>query len=102
MGDLPEDAHVSASPKDSEVTLTVGFLNEKVWISFRFVCFTHSALTAYFSVNAKINRQKSHSKVCSELSGRESLQRIIGESELSLESLLQSELSVKFLRDSKQ
>lgn len=33
MGDLPEDAHVSASPKDSEVDLTVGFLNDKVWIS---------------------------------------------------------------------
>lgn len=32
MGDLPEDAHVSASPKNSEVTLTVGFLNDKVWI----------------------------------------------------------------------
>ncbi|XP_020614946.1 cytosolic 5'-nucleotidase 3-like isoform X1 [Orbicella faveolata] len=30
MGDLPEDAHVSASPKNSEVTLTVGFLNDKV------------------------------------------------------------------------
>lgn len=30
MGDLPEDASVSSSPKHSEVTLTVGFLNEKV------------------------------------------------------------------------
>ncbi|KAL9958350.1 hypothetical protein ACROYT_G035355 [Oculina patagonica] len=30
MGDLPDDAHVSASPKDSEVDLTVGFLNDKV------------------------------------------------------------------------
>lgn len=32
MGDLPEDASVSSSPKHSEVTLTVGFLNEKVKI----------------------------------------------------------------------
>ena len=31
MGDLPDDAHVSDSPKNTEVTLTVGFLNEKVW-----------------------------------------------------------------------
>lgn len=30
MGDLPDDAHVSDSPKYTEVTLTVGFLNEKV------------------------------------------------------------------------
>ena len=30
MGDLPEDASVSSSPKNSEVTLTIGFLNEKV------------------------------------------------------------------------
>ena len=30
MGDLPDDASVSSSPKNSEVTLTVGFLNEKV------------------------------------------------------------------------
>ena len=30
MGDLPEDANVASSPKNSEVTLTVGFLNEKV------------------------------------------------------------------------
>lgn len=30
MGDLPDDAHVSDSPKNTEVTLTVGFLNEKV------------------------------------------------------------------------
>ena len=30
MGDLPEDAHVSGSPKNPEVTFTVGFLNEKV------------------------------------------------------------------------
>ena len=30
MGDLPGDAHVSSSPKNPEVTLTIGFLNEKV------------------------------------------------------------------------
>lgn len=30
MGDLPGDASVSSSPKNPEVTLTIGFLNEKV------------------------------------------------------------------------
>lgn len=30
MGDLPEDAHVSSSPKNPEVVLTIGFLNDKV------------------------------------------------------------------------
>jgi len=39
MGDLPEDADVSASPKNAEVTLTVGFLNDKVWICLIHVLF---------------------------------------------------------------
>ncbi|KAM7448258.1 7-methylguanosine phosphate-specific 5'-nucleotidase [Porites harrisoni] len=30
MGDLPEDTHVSSSPKNPEVVLTIGFLNDKV------------------------------------------------------------------------
>ena len=30
MGDLPEDIHVSSSPKNPEVVLTIGFLNDKV------------------------------------------------------------------------
>jgi len=38
MGDLPGDASVSSSPKNPEVTLTIGFLNEKVkhsWVTCR-------------------------------------------------------------------
>ena len=30
MGDLPEDTHVLSSPKNPEVVLTIGFLNDKV------------------------------------------------------------------------